>query len=33
MFIFALRADAKAAEGTKLAVVPTSDGVLVRGEF
>jgi hypothetical protein len=33
MFIFALRADAKAAEAPKVAVVPTGNGVVLQGEF
>ena len=31
MFILAMRADAKAAEAPGMAMVPTGDGVLVRG--
>lgn len=33
MFILALRADARAAEAPRMAVVPAGDGVVVRGEF
>jgi hypothetical protein len=33
MFILAMRADAKAAEAPKMAMVPTGNGVLVVGEF
>jgi hypothetical protein len=33
MFIMAMRADAKAAEATKVAVIPTATGVAVRGSF